>query len=325
MRSFSYKDVSKLAKVSISTVSRYYNGGYVSKKTRGKIEKVVKEHGYYPNNGARLIKGRSRSIFTIVPETFKNAYNHIITGIEKSARNRNKKVFIIHSTPEQEDFIEIIKYCMSWKPNAIVLFLPSFDNDKIIKYIKEHVFETTLVIYGEQITGLNWIDVDVENAFFSVTQKFISYIEEGQKLIYADDYKLSPRQKDLRFSGFRQACEKNGVLYERYLIDNKKIYEVQRFQKYLIDNGHVNVVCSTHESFINLVSSNDNQLRLTDIGTSSIYDTQRKYKTKIFIDYQKIGEHIEGIITEQETKKAENNFNEPSEIVFKPMIITQNK
>lgn len=91
MRSFSYKDISKLAKVSISTVSRYYNAGYVSKKTRAKIEKVVKENGYYPNNGARLIKGRSSSIFVIAPKVYDHSVSHIINGIETSAETHQKK------------------------------------------------------------------------------------------------------------------------------------------------------------------------------------------------------------------------------------------
>ncbi|WP_429995213.1 LacI family DNA-binding transcriptional regulator, partial [Mycoplasmopsis bovis] len=37
MKNFSYKDIARLAHVSISTVSRFYNGGYVSKQTKSRI------------------------------------------------------------------------------------------------------------------------------------------------------------------------------------------------------------------------------------------------------------------------------------------------
>ncbi|WP_029608556.1 LacI family DNA-binding transcriptional regulator [Mycoplasma simbae] len=325
MRSFSYKDISTLAKVSISTVSRFYNGGYVSKKTRSRIEKVVREHGYYPNNGARLIKGRSNSIFAIVPDVFDSSYGHIISGIEGSANDRNKKVFITHSSIEQHKYIETIRYCLAWKPNALVLFLPKRENDMILNFLKDHPIDSTLVVYGEPVEGINWIDVDVKNAFYSVTRSFHDYIEENQKIIYADDVKLSERQKELRFEGFKTACEYLGIEYERYSIDNRKNQDVQKFQKYLIDNKHVNVVCSTHESFVNLVSSNDNQLRLTDIGTHSIYDTQKKYKAKIFIDYHKIGENIERAIHDTDIQKLDETKKEFDTIKteFRPMIITQ--
>lgn len=327
MRSFSYKDISRLAKVSISTVSRYYNNGYVSKRTREKIEKVVKDHDYYPNNGAILIKGRSRSIFTILPDFYEGSFNHIVTGIEHAAKLHNKKVFITHTSVEQDQYIETIKYCLAWKPSAIVFFLPKIDNEKIIHFIKHHVSESIPIIYGEQAESINWIDVDVENSFYSVTKSFAEYIEENQKIVYADDAKLSPRQKQLRYWGFKKACDKLNIEYERYEVNNKNNQEVQKFQKYLQDKDLVNVVCSTHETFINLVSSNDTQLRLTDIGTQSIYDTQKKYKAKIFIDYHKIGEQIEKTVHEISQKKEsetyDKNNKQYSQIIFRPSILTQ--
>ncbi|WP_430003860.1 helix-turn-helix domain-containing protein, partial [Mycoplasmopsis bovis] len=35
--------------VSISTVSRFYNGGYVSKQTKSRIQDIVTKYNYYPN------------------------------------------------------------------------------------------------------------------------------------------------------------------------------------------------------------------------------------------------------------------------------------
>ncbi|AIA29781.1 transcriptional regulator [Mycoplasmopsis californica] len=325
MRSFSYKDISKLAKVSISTVSRYYNAGYVSKKTRAKIEKVVKENGYYPNNGARLIKGRSSSIFVIAPKVYDHSVSHIINGIETSAETHQKKVFITHSEPTAIQYIETIRWCMAWKPNAIVFFLPKGDNTEIINFIKDQDLSITTVAFGDPIKGMNYVEVDVLNAFFSVTKMFYNYIENGQKVVYADDLKLSQYQRESRFLGFKKACEELNIEYERYFIDNHKNSDVQKFQKYLFDQNHVNVVCSTHESFINLVSSNDNQLRLTDIGTHSIYDTQKKYKSKILIDYRKVGAAIEKIIFDAELKKQDkpNAYLEPVSVSVKPTVLSQ--
>ncbi len=49
MKNFSYKDIARLAHVSISTVSRFYNGGYVSKQTKSRIQDIVTKYNYYPN------------------------------------------------------------------------------------------------------------------------------------------------------------------------------------------------------------------------------------------------------------------------------------
>ena len=47
-------DIASLSGVGKSTVSRYFNGGYVKDETRAKIQKVIEEYNYTPNAFARL-------------------------------------------------------------------------------------------------------------------------------------------------------------------------------------------------------------------------------------------------------------------------------
>lgn len=42
-------DISKQLGISKMTVSRYFNGGYVSEENRVKIDAIVKENHYTPN------------------------------------------------------------------------------------------------------------------------------------------------------------------------------------------------------------------------------------------------------------------------------------
>ena len=60
-------EVGKLAGVSRMTVSRYFNGGYVSPEGRARIEKVVKETGFQPSAQAKALKTkRTHTIGVIV-------------------------------------------------------------------------------------------------------------------------------------------------------------------------------------------------------------------------------------------------------------------
>ena len=47
-------DIAQMAGVTKSTVSRYFNGGYVKEETREKIRKAAEANGYSPNAFARL-------------------------------------------------------------------------------------------------------------------------------------------------------------------------------------------------------------------------------------------------------------------------------
>lgn len=318
MKNFSYKNIAKEAGVSISTVSRYYRGGYVSKETKKVIANIIKENDYYPNHGARTIRGRDTSIFIIVPEWYENSYTQIMNGIEQGAKTRNRKVIITHSSPNPEEYIETIKYVSSWKPMAIVFFLPEDPQNTITNYIKNTNFESNILVYGKEVETLNWIKIDEENSFHHLTSRFINYIDKGEKVVFVEDVKLTEEQKRLRRIGFENACKKLNVAYEIYSLKNKNNKEVQFFLNYLRNNNLVNVVCSTHEVFINLISSGDRNLRLTDIGWVSIYDYQHKYKAKIFIDYPAVGLEIEKMLYNCDVDNTIENK------IYKPKILFDN-
>ena len=60
-------DIASLSGVGKSTVSRYFNGGYVKDETRAKIQKVIEEYNYTPNAFARLNAKQSNVIGVVVP------------------------------------------------------------------------------------------------------------------------------------------------------------------------------------------------------------------------------------------------------------------
>ena len=64
------KDIARLAGVSPSTVSRVLNNsGYVSEEIRLKVQSVIDETGYRPNQIAKSLKDRStKTIGIIIPQ-----------------------------------------------------------------------------------------------------------------------------------------------------------------------------------------------------------------------------------------------------------------
>ena len=61
-------DIAKIAGVGKSTVSRYFNGGYVKDETREKLKKIIDEYRYEPNAIAQSLKAKySKTIGIVVP------------------------------------------------------------------------------------------------------------------------------------------------------------------------------------------------------------------------------------------------------------------
>ena len=59
-------DIAKMAGVGKSTVSRYFNGGYIKEETRLKLKKVIDENNYEPSTLAQSLKAKYTKVIGIV-------------------------------------------------------------------------------------------------------------------------------------------------------------------------------------------------------------------------------------------------------------------
>ena len=81
------RDVARAAKVSIGTVSSVINNGtQVAPETRRRVQSLIAELGYEPNNAARTLRrGRISSIGLIAPDLQNPYFAAVAQGIEKAA------------------------------------------------------------------------------------------------------------------------------------------------------------------------------------------------------------------------------------------------
>ncbi|MGZ9755994.1 LacI family DNA-binding transcriptional regulator [Mycoplasma sp. 246B] len=297
-KQLSYKDIAAQSKVSISTISRFYNNGYVSKKTKERIQAVVKANEYYPNQGARLIRGRDNSVFIIMPIWAQNLYASIVSGITISCAKTGRRVNTTYSGSSTSEYIDSIRYALSWKPGSIVVFIPQYDKE-LFDFIRK-TDDTTFIVYGHQVRGINWIKPDVTKGFYDLTNKvMLSTHPKDRKAIFVKDDRLSDSQIAERIQGYERACSENGwEIHDFHLSTKKEIDEIIRLNNYLKKNNIKNIICSTHEVYVTLtVTLGVREYTFTDIGYQSIYDNMKNYSAKIFIDYPNIGFKIDDMIT----------------------------
>ena len=91
-------DVAKRAEVSITTVSRYMNGNFenMSESTRQRLEQVIQELDYRPNNLARGLKTQNSMTIGCVVADMANPFSALlIKGINKVCREHGYRVLIL--------------------------------------------------------------------------------------------------------------------------------------------------------------------------------------------------------------------------------------
>ena len=104
--SYTMRDVARLARVSVTTVSNFVNArGGVSPELTRRVEDAIVTLDYHPNEVARSLKvNRTFTIGMVVPDVSNLFFNDIFRGVETRARRHGFSVVLCdsHEDPVQE-------------------------------------------------------------------------------------------------------------------------------------------------------------------------------------------------------------------------------
>lgn len=127
------KEVAKKAGVGISTVSRVVNkSGYVKEETRSKIEKVIKEVGYKPNELARImLRQKSNLVAFVLPNNTHLFFGELLYELEQILYQDDYKVMICNSREDMEKEIEFISMLKNNRVDSLVLLTNNDIEDHI--------------------------------------------------------------------------------------------------------------------------------------------------------------------------------------------------
>lgn len=148
-------DIAKIAGVSKSTVSRYLNGGSISTKTRDKIERVVIETGYAPNQFAQSLKAkRTQMIGVIVPRLNSFASNETLLGIETYLRQQHFQTIIVNTDLDVTLEINALYSLAKNKVDGILLFATQITQDHIKAF---ETVKTPVILVGQSYKDIHSI------------------------------------------------------------------------------------------------------------------------------------------------------------------------
>jgi len=149
------KDVAKKAGVGIATVSRVINHQpRVKEETRLKVEAVIRELGYTPNELARsMTKQRSGIIGFVVPYSHHIFFASLIYHLENALSNLNYKLMVCNSGSDAQKEIELIGMLKNQRVDGIV-FLTSNDVEKAIP--KDY----PVISFDRRFEGIPYVTTD---------------------------------------------------------------------------------------------------------------------------------------------------------------------
>jgi LacI family transcriptional regulator len=148
------KDVSKLAGVSIKTVSRVINNSiYVKKETKEKVLDAIKQLNYKPDYFARNLKRkRSNVIGYIIPDFTNEFFGLVFNGIEKQCREAGYNILVSNSEGEEELEEKSIDILISNRVEGIIFASTGLSGEYVKRQIE--TFRIHFVLIDNKLKGL---------------------------------------------------------------------------------------------------------------------------------------------------------------------------
>ena len=204
-------EVSKLAGVSLATVSRVTNKNTrVSDKTREKVELAMAELGYRPNSIAQsLASSRTNSVGIMVSELNGSFFGQMMAGIEEELRAAGKHVIITTGHSEEDKEKDGIEFLLSRNCDALIVHVEALSD----QYLQElNKGETPVYYMSRSIEGLqeNCISLNNDLGGYLAAK---AVIEHGHKEIaYISGPQFKPDSQD-RLTGHKRAFEENNIAF----------------------------------------------------------------------------------------------------------------
>ncbi|MBK7008646.1 MAG: LacI family DNA-binding transcriptional regulator [Saprospiraceae bacterium] len=184
MNKITIKDIAKMLSVSVSTVSRALaDHPDISDETKTRVKEVAQKFNYLPNLHARFFrKKNTRMIALILPEFNRFFIPDLIKGIQQYADVQGYKLIIFQSGNQYETEAEIIKYCLSWVVEGVLISLSddtgSLDHLKILKDSKIPVVLLDKVMTSKEYPT---VTIDGFDAAYTATS---AILQRGRKIFW---------------------------------------------------------------------------------------------------------------------------------------------
>jgi LacI family transcriptional regulator len=242
-------EVSKLAGVSLATVSRVMNNsGKVTAKTRQKVLSAIAELGYRPNSMAQsLASKRSNSVGILIPELYGPFFGVMLSSIEKELRDAGKRVVITAGHSNEIKERDCIDFLLGSSCDALILHVYSVPDRLLVSLNKGPV---PIVLLNRLIPEMadRCITLDNEHGGY-VAAKCL--LERGHTQIA---YVSGPHWKEesfKRLAGYKRAFAEYGVEIDERLLFEGDFEEAsgrRAMEHFLqLDVPFTGVVCANDE------------------------------------------------------------------------------
>jgi len=210
------KEVSRIAQVSMATVSRVLTGSApVAEPTRARVMAAMKQTGYSPNAFARsLATNRSGSIGVVINEISSPFYSGIVRGIEEVVEAVGMHLMVSSGHANRALEFKSVESLRQRRADALIVQLEAVSDYDILRWAAH---TTPLVVVGRYVPELADRCIYLDNVLggYLATKHLLDH---GHRRIAHITGWLAIKDARDRLEGYRQALAEAGIPYDEGLV-----------------------------------------------------------------------------------------------------------
>lgn len=227
------KDVSKLAKVSIKTVSRVVNNDiHLGAETKEAVLEAIKQLNYKPNLTAKNLKANKTNIIGfIIPDFTNQFFGFIFKGIEKVMKASSYNIIVLNSDGIEENEEKCIDILIQNNVEGIIFASTGMSGEYVQKQMS--FFKIPLVLIDNKLKGIkmNCVLHDNIKGAEVLTEHLIQ--NDPLKKIAFIAGPICETSSKKRLEGYKNSLKKNNIEINENLIkigewNNKSGYELTK-------------------------------------------------------------------------------------------------
>ncbi len=288
------KKIAEDLEISQMTISRYFNNGYVSKKTKEKIEAYLKVNDYEPNFFASNLKSKSNIIGFIAPRINSVTTNELVEGILNEIAKNNYKVMFAATRFDLETEEKALKEFKSLNVKGIIAI---GSNTSINNMVYEKIPNSIII-------GMK-----------SETNPFIKYPEE-EALTEIIEKAVSKKIKDIVYIHSKRMLSYRLVIIKKIIQNYPELnFKVMYKEDFVEETEKKLYICATDSHAYHLYEKIENRnqigksINIVGIGGYKTNKLISPSLTSICFPYQQVGELAVNKIINDNYENATTTYN----------------
>jgi len=225
-KNYTIVNIANLSGFSKATVSKVIrNKPYVKKSTKEKIQNIIKEIGYHPDEIARSLVSKKNMNFIglIISDINNSFFAEVALGVESEAKKRGYNVILCNTNYLEEEEKKYIDILIRNRATGLLLATPTLDDNNIKELLAR---KYPFVLITRKIKGLDSNIVSV-NHYKSAKMAVNYLIKKGHKKIAHFTVEENTIGVVNRLKGYEAALKENDIKFNKNFIFKNRISKIE--------------------------------------------------------------------------------------------------